>query len=198
VIERVFKIALLMVVGYCCVIVVACGRSGSNLLTTFGSDEPMAGGMAIPVSDEFGPEQAQKLYERVSAEAFLAALAKYNCGDPVSKMVFKVQLFQRSAYASRRVEVGYSVRLDPAGRQRGMVFGIQYLAMKAAGEIDPKKSWSSTYQKPDGETFEVSGGYSENEEPICDCSKRGSGGEWVTFASEKDSGSATRDAEQGN
>ncbi len=158
-----------------------CGgdRPGSNRLANFGPDGLAGGGLAIPVSDDFGPDQARQLYERVSSPAFHGAMAKYNCGDPVPDMTFSLALYKRSDFASRRVQVSYSPGLDPGGRQRGLLFGVSYLIEKAAGQVDPTKSWNYTYAKPTGETFQVRGDHVTNE-PILDCSKRDSGDEWVT------------------
>ena len=63
-----------------------CGgdQPGSNRLANFGPDGLAGGGLAIPVSDDFGPDQARQLYEpRQLAPRFMSLMAqKCNCGDP--------------------------------------------------------------------------------------------------------------------
>src|SRR5947208_1266009 len=60
-----------------------CG-SGSDQLGSFGTPIEAGGhGAALPVSDEFGVDNARELQARISSAAFHKALEKYNCGDAI-------------------------------------------------------------------------------------------------------------------
>ena len=172
-----------LVLAFACGFLCACGGDSNAALATFGDANANGGGFSIPVSDDFGPDQAQKLYDQITSPDFHAALAKYTCGDPVPDFTYHLVLYRKTADSTRLVAVSYSINISPAGHQRGLLFGLSYLAIKDAGQLDPTKSWTATYQKPGGQTYQVTSSYDDNEEPICDCANRDSGQEWVTFAS---------------
>lgn len=157
-----------------------CG-GGSDQLANFGTPIETGGeGAALPVSDEFGVDDARELQVRLSSAAFHKALEKYNCGDPVPEFRFYITLYKATPLSSRRVGVDYVPALDLAGRERCLHFGLDYLLGKAVAEIDPTKVFSHTYQKPTGEKFEARTDRTTRE-PHCDCDQRNGGGEWVTF-----------------
>jgi len=161
-------------------LLVGCGGR-SDRLGTFGTPIDIGGqGMAVPVSDDFGIDEARELQLRVSSAAFQKALEKYSCGDPVPEFRFYVTLYKAGPLSSRRVGIDYLPSVDPAGPQRCLQFGLSYLLGKAVAEIDPTKSFSKNYSKPTGETFEVRT-QRTTREPHCDCDQRNAGGEWVTF-----------------
>ena len=137
-------------------------------------------GAAIPVSDQFEVNDARELQSRISSAAFHKALEKYSCGDPTPEFRFYVTLYEATPVSSRRVGIDYLPALDLAGRERCLHFGLAYLLGKAVAEIDPTKTFSRTYRKPTGQTFEARTERTTRE-PHCDCDQRAAGGEWVTF-----------------
>lgn len=170
----------LTLVVACAVTLSGCG-GGSDQLASFGTPiETGGGGYALPVSDEFGVDDARELQVRLGSVAFHKALEKYNCGDPIPEFRFYVTLHKATDLGSRRVDADYAPAVDSAGRQRCLSFGLAYLLGKAVAEIDPTKVFSHTYQKPTGETFEARTDR-KTREPHCDCDQRNGGGEWVTF-----------------
>ena len=122
-------------------------------------------GQSHPVSERFGTNELRQLCERFNSEQFQAALTNFNCGDPVPHLKFRLTLFKasRARAGERRVEVYSSPGFSPSDvRLRCLMFGLSHLEDKAFAEIDPE------------------GGY-VGRKPHCDCDKRDSGGEWVTF-----------------
>jgi len=157
-----------------------CG-GGSDQLGSFGM--PIEGGgqgAAIPVSDQFDVNDARELQARISSAAFHKALEKYSCGDLTPEFRFYVTLYEATPLSSRRVGIDYLPALDLAGQQRCLHFGLAYLLGKAVAEIDPTRTFSRTYRKPTGQTFEARTERTTRE-PHCDCDQRAAGGEWVTF-----------------
>jgi hypothetical protein len=122
-----------------------------------------------PVSEQFGKEELRKAFELLNSDSFQAPLAKYNCGDTVPRFKFQVVLYRTSrAHAgARRVEWRYSPAIDHAGRGRCLSSGLSYLVKKAFAKIDPSPSAASHDRT--------------TREPHCDCSKRDSKEEWVTY-----------------
>jgi len=170
----------LTLVVACTVMLSGCG-GGSDQLANFGTPIETGGeGRAAPVSDEFGVDDARELQVRLSSAAFRKALEKYNCGDPIPEFRFYVTLHRATDWGSRRVDIDYAPAVDSAGRQRCLSFGLSYLLGKAVAEIDPIKTFSKTYRKPTGETFEARTDRTTRE-PHCDCDQRNGGGKWVTF-----------------
>jgi hypothetical protein len=122
-------------------------------------------GEAHPVSERFGTNELHQVYERLSSEQFQGALTNFSCGDPVPPLKFRMTLYKdsKAKAGARRVEVFCSPGFSPsAGRLRCLMFGLSYLEDKAFAEIDP------------------AGGF-VGRKPHCDCDKRDSEGEWVTF-----------------
>jgi hypothetical protein len=172
-----------------CFIVIFCvfisGCASSDRIASFGSSgESIWGGIAQShsddVSEQFGAQEAKQLLNHLNAEPFSSALARYNCGDPVPKFGFQVILRRKTPDGARRVEVSYSPPISPAGRTRCLFFGMGYLIDKAIAKIDPIKTFTLTHVKPWGEEFTVEVDRIVRG-PHCDCSKRDSGEEWVTF-----------------
>jgi hypothetical protein len=165
-------------------------ESSSNQLGSFGTPIETGGhGAALPVSDDFGLDEARELQSRISSAEFHQALEKYNCGDPVPEFRFDVTLYEAAELSSRRVQIDYVPALDLAGRQRCLHFGMAYLLGKAVAEIDPTKTFSKTYRKPSGETFEAKTDRTTRE-PRCDCGQQNGGAEWVTFPGPEEDESA--------
>lgn len=122
-------------------------------------------GEAHPVSERFGTNELRQIYERLTSEQVQAALTNFSCGDPVPHLKFRMTLYKTSSAraGARRVEVFCSPGFSPSvGRLRCLMFGLSHLENQAFAEIDP------------------AGGY-VGRKPHCDCDKRDSGQEWVTF-----------------
>ena len=123
---------------------------------------------ANPVSERFGRDELQKLLDLLNSEAFQSSLTNYNCGDPVPRFKFQVTLYRASrAHAgTRRVECRYSPSIDLAGRGRCLYSRFFYLLEKAYARVDPDPGAAND---------------PTTREPHCDCSKRDSKQEWVTY-----------------
>ena len=127
--------------------------------------------------------ETKQLLDCLNAESFRSALARYNCGDPVPKFGFQVVLRRWTPGISggaRRVEVSYSPPISAEGRTRCLSSGMHYLLQKAVAKIDPTKTFTLWYVKPWGEVYPVEVNRISRA-PHCDCSKRDSGEEWVTY-----------------
>jgi hypothetical protein len=137
---------------------------GENVATV---GNPLSGdttGCALPVSERFGKNELQQLYDRLTSESFRSSLTNYNCGDTVPEFRFTMTLHKRVPAATRRVEVHYSPALNPAGPTRCLMFRVSDMIRKACSEIDPAPR--SPY---------------DAQELVCDCSKRGGTQEWVAY-----------------
>ena len=128
--------------------------------------EPLVGsGSSHSVSDRFGKPELQRLYARLTSDAFQATLTNYNCGDPVPRFQYAVTLMRQRPASARRVEVTYAPSLAPAGRMRCLMFRVGEMIDKAVSEIDPAPTMPQ-----------------DNEYVMqCDCSKRDGTEEWVTW-----------------
>jgi len=130
---------------------------------SLGEDRSDASGTVREISDKFGHNELQKLYQLLNSAEFQSRLTNYNCGDPVPKLMFSVSLRPSGFATTRAVEIYHSPGLSPSGRTRCLLFGVDYLLDKAVAGLDPDPKQEDT------------------REPHCDCSKRDSKEEWVTF-----------------
>ncbi len=130
---------------------------------SLGEDRADASGTVREISDKFGHDELQKLYPLLNSAEFQSRLTNYNCGDPVPKLMFSVSLRPSGFATTRAVEVYHSPGLSPSGHTRCLMFGVNYLLDKAVAKLDPEPKQEDT------------------REPHCDCSKRDSNEEWVTF-----------------
>lgn len=130
---------------------------------SFGEDRPDASGTVREISDKFGHDELQKLHQLLNSAEFQSRLTNYNCGDPVPRLMFSTRLRPAGFATTRAVEIYHSPGLSPSGRTRCLLFGVDYLLDKAVARLDPDPKQEDT------------------REPHCDCSKRDSKEEWVTF-----------------
>ena len=130
---------------------------------SLGEDRPDASGTVREISDKFGHDELQKLYQLLNSAEFQSRLTNYNCGDPVPKLMFSVSLRPTAFATTRAVEIYHSPGLSPSGRTRCLMFGVDYLLDKAVAKLDPEPKQEDT------------------REPHCDCSRRDSNEDWVTF-----------------
>lgn len=132
----------------------------SESLGEIGAD---SSGTVREISDRFGHDELNRLYQLLNSKVFQSKLTNYNCGDPVPRLDFSVSLRAAGNYATRAVEIYHSPGLSPGGRTRCLLFGMGYLLDKAVTSLDPN---------PKQETAR---------EPHCDCAKRDGKEEWVSF-----------------
>lgn len=114
------------------------------------------------ISEKFRENEVRRLYELLNSAEFQAPLTNYNCGDPVPKLAFSVDLQPRTRTSSRYVSIYHWPGQLPSGRSRCLLFGTGYLLDRAVAKLDPDPQEETT------------------REPHCDCSKRDTKEEWVT------------------
>jgi hypothetical protein len=121
-----------------------------------------------PVSERFKVKELHQLCEFLNSPEFQGPLTKYNCGEP--KLSLQVTLYRTSrAHAgARRVECRFTPEIGVSERERCLYAGLSYLADKAFAKIDPDPAGCGL---PDGTI----------REPHCDCEKRDTKEEWVTY-----------------
>jgi Tol biopolymer transport system component len=128
-----------------------------------GEVDSNSSGTVREISDQFGREALHKLYTLLNSPAWQAAFTNYTCGEPAPKLKFSVGLRPSGPATTRAVEIYHSPGLSPSGYTRCLLFGVGYLLDKAVAQLDPDPKQEDTRN------------------PHCDCSKRDSNQEWVTF-----------------
>lgn len=171
--------SLLLVV----VVLTACTKESDKPLAAYGSFDPMRGGGATaPVSEKFGPAETERLHTILNSAEFQKELAQFNCGDPIRSYRFAVALYDAAAYRDRLVEFTSDPYLMGEGRERCLRAGMSYLWDRTVRSLDRGVIRNPGYRHPDGrlitdEEYRIA----PMSSPICDCSKRDSGQEWVTY-----------------
>jgi hypothetical protein len=116
------------------------------------------------ISEKFGHAELLKLQQLLNSPGFQAPLTNYNCGDPVPKLTITVRLRPKAFATTRAVQISSSPGFSPSvPRKRCVMSGLDYLLNKAVAGLDPDPKQETT------------------REPHCDCSKRDSKEEWVTY-----------------
>ena len=149
-----------------------------------GSADPRLGnGTTRSVSATFSASDLQVFYRRLNSSEFQKRLAAYTCGDPAPRIDFSVSIFERAEYQERHVLVQPRPNPSPSGRERCLMFGLDYEIDRELNAIDHGEPINYGYHDPHtGKEFPASV-YERKpmQQPVCDCAKRDSQGEWVNF-----------------
>ena len=168
----------ILVITICFTLFAGCSN---DHICSFGANlDDVSPGHACEVSEQFGTSEAKRLAQYLNSESFKDALARYNCGEQVPALLFRVDLCKRTKVGARRVEVHYLPTVAPVGYTRCLLFGLGYLIDKTIVDVDPTKVFTLVNRKPCGEEFQVKVDRS-GREPVCNCAKRSQNLEWVTF-----------------
>jgi hypothetical protein len=166
------------------VLLAACaGERDDRPLAVYGLFDPMRGGGATAtVSEKFGPAETERLHVVLNSPQFRKELAQFHCGDPIPSYRFAVALYDAAAYRDRLVEFTSDPYLMGEGRERCLRAGLSYLWDRTVRSLDRGVITNPGYKHPDGrvitdEEYRIA----PMSAPICDCSKRDSGLEWVTY-----------------
>ena len=109
------------------------------------------------------------------------SLAEFNCGEPLPTFRFFLRLEPEGVGNERLVHVSVDPSLNFGGHQRCLGFGLSYVSDITLLGIDRGEPINYHYRDPmTGKEFpprrrEVP------RKPVCDCSARDSGKEWVEF-----------------
>ena len=141
------------------------------------------GGTVRGVSMEFDREEVENLYRRLNSRESQAPLSSYNCGDAVPHLEFTTSLWPEGAYQERHVLIQPRPMFSAAGRERCLTFGLGHLIDLEVAAIDRGESIQYHYRDPlSGEDLSKRPREPEKpREPHCDCGRRDSGGEWVSW-----------------
>ena len=140
------------------------------------------GGYTHPVSDAFGVAEARRLHEIVSSDRFRSELAEFNCGDPLKSYRFAVAFYEAGEYRDRHVVYSPEPPIETSGRDRCLSAGMAYLWDRTARSLDRGQIRNPGYQHPDGRPIsDEEYRLPPTQRPACDCSKRDSNEEWVTY-----------------
>jgi len=160
----------------------ACGFNGPS--ASIGSEDPRRGaGFVASISAEFSVRNLEQLHKSLNSAEFQKQLSPYGCGDPVPAIAFTVSLWERAEYQERHILVQPRPMFSAGGRERCFDFGLTYLVEKEVQRLDPGPPIDYHYRHPEtGKEFGPEA-YARHvpREPTCDCSKRDSGTEWVSW-----------------
>jgi hypothetical protein len=157
-------------------------RASDTSATSEGSATPTSsGGTARPISAEFSAEDLELLRLRLSTTAFQDRLRAYTCGDPPPQISFQLSLVEAAEYQEREVLIRPTPNPSPTGRQRCLSFGLDYELDREIAALDHGPPIDYHYKDPHTGQELTPKTTRDSTPPVCDCSKRDSNGEWVTW-----------------
>jgi hypothetical protein len=150
----------------------------------FGQANPSAdAGTVRSISASFSDADLMRLHERLNARPFQDRLGAYTCGDPSPRISFTVSIKEAAEYQERQVLIQPRPVPSPVGRQRCLMFGIDYELALELAEIDHGEPINYRYKDPHTSKEFPPGVYQRKKpvQPVCACENRDSGNEWVTW-----------------
>ena len=143
------------------------------------------GGFTLNISNQFHRPELEALLARAQQFGPSGALNDFACGDSVPDLRFEMTLRPAGEYNERLVDVAYTPRLNPAGVQRCMIFGMSYVFDTALAAIDHGPPVDYGYVNPS--TGQKLGPYVSGppRKPICRCDLKNSGREWVAWSQQR-------------
>jgi hypothetical protein len=172
------------VLAGCVILGLRCGFGGNAPSAKFGPEDPGRGsGTVRNVSAKFTSRDLERLHERLNSTEFQRQLTRYNCGDPVPKVEFTVSLWEPGEYQERHVLVQPRPMFEAGGRERCLSFGLGYLLDLEVKRFDTGPPIDYHYRNPEtGKDFGPEAyALPVPREPVCDCSKRDSRTEWLSW-----------------
>jgi len=124
-------------------------------------------GTVRSISGTFSAADLKLLDERLNGPPFQDRLRAYTCGEPAPGIAFTVSITEAAAYQERQVLIQPHPDPSPLGRQRCLLFGLGYELDREISALDRGEP-TNHRRKP-------------SSPPLCDCAKRDSGQEWVTW-----------------
>jgi hypothetical protein len=133
------------------------------------------------ISASFSRRELQALYAMLSSAAFQQRLSDYTCGDPVPHFEFALSIFEPAKYQERHLRISTNQDLDPAGRSRCLIFGLDHEIGVALAAIDKAPLIDEGYHDPlTGKRLPPPDRF-VSRKPACDCAKRDGKEEWVLW-----------------
>jgi len=162
---------------------VACRDPYKHPSAKIGTADVNSGGTTHSVSAKFSAADLKVFYNRLMSPDFQLRLASYTCGDPPPKYAFTVSIFERAEYQERHVLVQNSPEIHTTGRDRCLMFGLDYEVERELYAIDRGDPINYHYRDPHTGKELPADVYTRrpSQKPACDCANRDAAGEWVTF-----------------
>ncbi len=150
----------------------------------FGAEDPALGsGTTRSISAKFSAADLQVLYGHLNSPEFQRRLGAYMCGDPPPRIAFTVSIFEPAEYQERHVLIQPRPEPSPSGRERCLDFGLGYEIDREIEAIDHGEPINYHYHDPHTGKELPSTVYKRQplRQPTCNCAKKDSQEEWVTF-----------------
>lgn len=143
---------------------------------------PGGGGTVRSISAQFSADDLEILRQRLNGSAFHDRLRAFTCGDPPPEMSFALSIVKEADYQERQVFIQPIPNPSPAGRERCLSFGLDYEIDQEVSAVDHGSPLKYHYKDPHtGRELPPDAGRIPVRPPVCDCSRRDSNAEWVTW-----------------